>query len=56
MDINLLRTLLLLVCFCVFVGIALWALGKGQRSRFAEAARLPLDEDCAVEAQEGTKR
>jgi cbb3-type cytochrome oxidase subunit 3 len=56
MDINLLRTVLLLVCFSVFVGIALWALGQGQRGRFAEAARLPLDEDCAVEAQEGTKR
>ena len=56
MDINLLRTLLLLVCFCVFVGIALWALGKGPRSRFADAARLPLDEDRLGETHEGSTR
>jgi cbb3-type cytochrome oxidase subunit 3 len=53
MDVNLVRTVLLLACFAVFVGISLWALGSGRRDRFAEAARLPLDEDTGPRRQEG---
>ena len=49
MDVNTLRTLLTLICFVVFLCIVGWAWSSGNRSRFHEAARLPIDDDdtCA---------
>ncbi len=34
-----------LLAFAIFVGIVAWAFGRKQKSRFDEAARLPLDDD-----------
>jgi cytochrome c oxidase cbb3-type subunit 4 len=45
MDINLVRSLMTLVMFCIFVGIVAWAWSGRQRGRFAEAARIPLEDD-----------
>jgi cytochrome c oxidase cbb3-type subunit 4 len=46
MDVNLLRVLVTVVSFLVFVGIIAWALSPRNRARFDEAARLPFDEDA----------
>jgi cytochrome c oxidase cbb3-type subunit IV len=45
MDINLLRTLVTVLSFGIFVGIVWWALSKSNRSRFEEAAMLPFADD-----------
>ena len=45
MDVNTLRAALTALCFLVFVGIVVWAWSGARRERFAEAARLPLDEE-----------
>ena len=47
MDVNELRTVMTVVCFVLFVGIVVWAWSSGQRERFSEAARIPLEEDGA---------
>jgi cytochrome c oxidase cbb3-type subunit 4 len=49
MDVNTLRAVLTAACFVIFVGIVLWAYGGARRERFAEAARLPLEEDASLE-------
>jgi cbb3-type cytochrome oxidase subunit 3 len=54
--VNFVRTVLLAACFALFVGISLWALGRGRRARFAEAARLPLEEDALPHQPEGPAR
>ena len=45
MDINIIREAVTVLAFIMFVGIALWAYSGRNIARFAEAARLPLDED-----------
>lgn len=47
MDINMMRSVITAVLFVVFVGIVLWAWGKGRRADFDAAARLPLEDDLA---------
>jgi cytochrome c oxidase cbb3-type subunit 4 len=49
MDVNTLRALLTAACFLIFVGIVIWAWSGASRARFAQAARLPLDEDPRLE-------
>lgn len=49
MEINLLRTVLTVVSFLAFVGIAIWAFWPGRRERFDEAAHLPFDDDEIAE-------
>jgi cytochrome c oxidase cbb3-type subunit 4 len=45
MDINLLREASTVVSFGVFVGIIWFAAHPGNKKRFDEAARLPLEEE-----------
>ncbi len=45
MDINTLRSIFTVACLCAFVGIAVWAYSRRNKSDFDEAARLPLAED-----------
>jgi cytochrome c oxidase cbb3-type subunit 4 len=45
MDINLIRTILTVTAFAVFIGIVLWAWSGRRRAAFDEAARLPFSED-----------
>jgi cytochrome c oxidase cbb3-type subunit 4 len=47
-DVNLLRTAVMLLSFGVFVGIWRWAWSRRSAAGFDEAARLPLD-DAAEE-------
>lgn len=46
MDVNTFRILVTLVSFAVFIGIVAWAWSRRNRSRFDEAARLPLEDDA----------
>ena len=45
MDINLLREAVTVLSFAGFLGIVAFAVDPRNRARFAEAARLPLDDE-----------
>lgn len=45
MDINLIRSLITVVLFVLFIGIVLWAWSSARRADFEAAARLPLEDD-----------
>ncbi len=45
MDINLIREAVTVVSFLTFVGIVWFAVHPGNKKRFEEAAKLPLDEE-----------
>jgi cytochrome c oxidase cbb3-type subunit IV len=45
MDITTLRILATLACFATFLGILAWAYARSNRTRFDEAAQLPLLDD-----------
>lgn len=45
MDVNTLRIVATLACFVTFIGIVVWAWSRRNASGFAEAARLPFDQD-----------
>ncbi len=42
---NLLRTIVTVLAFATFIGITLWAWSGARREKFAEAARIPLEDD-----------
>jgi cytochrome c oxidase cbb3-type subunit IV len=44
-DINLLRTLVTVIAFAVYVGIVFWAYAPLRASRFDTAAQLPFADD-----------
>ncbi len=44
MDFVLVRTVSTVVMFVVFIGIAGWAFGRGQKKRFDEDAEIPFRE------------
>ena len=44
MDVNLLRIIVTVASFVAFAGIVAFALYPGNKARFAEAARVPLDD------------
>lgn len=46
MDIDDLRSLVTVLAFVSFVGIALWASSGARQARFDAAARLPFDEEA----------
>jgi cytochrome c oxidase cbb3-type subunit IV len=45
MDVNTLRIVATLACFATFMAIFLWAWSRGNRARFEEDARIPLQND-----------
>ncbi|MGB7184881.1 MAG: cbb3-type cytochrome c oxidase subunit 3 [Burkholderiaceae bacterium] len=45
MDVNTLRTILLVLCFLAFLGIVWWAYSKKNTGRHEEAANLPFADD-----------
>lgn len=45
MDINDARSILTVLSFTCFIGIALWAYNGRNKARFDEAANLPFDDD-----------
>lgn len=56
MDVNLMRSIITAVLFVVFIGIVLWAWGKGRRADFEAAARLPLEDDLAEQQPARNRR
>ena len=44
-DIGSIQSALTLVSFVAFVGIVVWAWSGRRRGEFAEAARIPLEDD-----------
>jgi cytochrome c oxidase cbb3-type subunit 4 len=53
MDINLLREAVTVLSFGSFVGIVVYAVHPGNKERFEQAARLPLDDDSPSPLGEG---
>ena len=47
MDYETASAVMTVVMFVVFIAIVLWAYSRRQRSRFEEAAQLPLDDELA---------
>ncbi len=45
MDINLVRSIITVVCFVTFLGIVFWAYSPARARRFEDAAQLPFRED-----------
>lgn len=48
MEINLLRELVTVLSFLTFLGVVAYAVYPGNKTRFEEAARLPLDEETTL--------
>ena len=45
MEIEDLRAVMTVLSFAAFLAIVAWAYGRGRAGRFAEAARLPFDDE-----------
>ncbi|MCX7142600.1 MAG: CcoQ/FixQ family Cbb3-type cytochrome c oxidase assembly chaperone [Proteobacteria bacterium] len=45
MELNLLRSIITVVFFVLFVAIVIWAYSDRSKAAFDQAARLPFDED-----------
>ena len=45
MDINLLRSLVMVAALAAFLGIVWWAYGPARKERFERDGRLPLEEE-----------
>jgi cytochrome c oxidase cbb3-type subunit 4 len=45
MDVNILRSIVTVVSFIVFIGIMAWAWSRRNASRFEEAAQVPFLQD-----------
>jgi cytochrome c oxidase cbb3-type subunit 4 len=52
MDINDMRSAVTVVSFLVFIGIIWWAYSDRRQASYDEAARIPLDDDEALLANE----
>jgi cytochrome c oxidase cbb3-type subunit IV len=50
MDVNTLRTAVMVLSFACFAGIWAWAWARGNRARFAEAALLPFEDEATPAA------
>jgi cytochrome c oxidase cbb3-type subunit 4 len=45
MDINLLRSIVTVITFAIFLGIIWWAMSRRNQAHFDEAAQLPFRQD-----------
>lgn len=45
MDIDTFRSVMIVVLMVLFVGLVVWAYGRGRREDFDAAAQLPLGDD-----------
>ena len=55
MDINTLRGILTAVLMVAFIGMVFWAYSRKRKADFDEAARLPLEDDNALNEEEGDR-
>ena len=53
-SINDMRAAITVISFLVFIGICVWAWSARRKSKFDEAARLPLDEEHPQPASNNT--
>jgi cytochrome c oxidase cbb3-type subunit 4 len=53
MDYSLFSSLMTVVMLAVFIGIVAWAYSGKRSADFAEAARVPLEDDAAPDARNG---
>jgi len=53
-DLNVVRSVVTVVLFVLFIVLCLWAWSKGRREEFDAAARLPFDaaDDAALNLKE----
>jgi len=49
MDINVIRSVITVLCFAAFMGIVFWAWSAKRKAAFDEAANLPFADDYADE-------
>lgn len=56
MDLIDLRSLFTVLAFASFIGIVAWAWSGRRTADFAEAARMPLDDDDRPDAPAGARR
>jgi cytochrome c oxidase cbb3-type subunit 4 len=54
-ELNDLRIAVTLLSLFVFIGIVAWAMARGNRDRFAEAARLPFADEARDKANDGAR-
>jgi cytochrome c oxidase cbb3-type subunit 4 len=52
MDINDIRSIITAVLLFAFIGLWIWAWGKGRKSEFDKSAALPLEEDSFMSDNE----
>jgi cytochrome c oxidase cbb3-type subunit IV len=45
MDINLLRSMVTVVAFIVFIGILVWAYLPSRKAHFSDAAKIPFQSE-----------
>ncbi|MBP6219979.1 cbb3-type cytochrome c oxidase subunit 3 [Limnohabitans sp.] len=45
MDINILRSIVTVITFAIFLGIIWWAMSRRNQANFDEAAQLPFRQD-----------
>ncbi len=45
MDINILRSITMIIGLVAFIGIMIWAWSAKNKERFDEAAKLPFEQD-----------
>lgn len=45
MDINILRSITMIIGLVAFIGIMIWAWSAKNKERFEEAAKLPFEQD-----------
>ena len=56
MDINIIRSVITVLCFVVFLAIVVWAWSGKRKAAFDEAANLPFaDDDTARDNQTTVK-
>jgi cytochrome c oxidase cbb3-type subunit 4 len=54
-ELNDLRIAVTLLSLFVFIGIVAWAMARGNRDRFAEAARLPFADEARDKTNDGAR-
>ena len=54
-ELNDLRIAVTLLSLLGFIGIVVWAMARGNRDRFAEAARLPFADEARDKTNDGAR-
>jgi len=55
-DINVLRSIVTVSLFALFIGIIIWAWSKNRKQEFEEAANIPFEGNDISEELQGSKK